>query len=140
MKQYGMTILRVVVGAVFVTQAYLALFASNPRGVAAFLAKIGLPTPTLLAVVLIVVHGFGGAMLVVGLWPRVAAAFNAGVLLVGFLAIYVREGTILKGGLVDHVIGRAAGPGYEYVGLLLAATVALASGGGGGGAGAGRSK
>src|SRR5262249_40240123 len=100
MKQYGMTILRVVVGAVFVPQASPALFASTPRGIAAFLAKIGLPAPTLLAVLLIVVHGFGGGMLIVGLWPRVAAAFNAGVLLVGFLAVYVREGTILKGGLV----------------------------------------
>src|SRR5262249_58288692 len=58
MKQYGMTILRVVVGAVFVTQAYLALFAANPRGVAAFLAKIGLPAPTLLALFLIVLHRF----------------------------------------------------------------------------------
>jgi uncharacterized membrane protein YphA (DoxX/SURF4 family) len=133
MKQYGMTILRVGVGGVFLMQAYLALFASSPRGVAVFIAKLGLPAPTLLAVLLIVVHGFGGGMLVIGLWPRVAAALNAALLLLGFLAIYVREGVVLKGPLVDHVIGRTPGPGYEYLGLLLAATVAIAAGGGSGG-------
>ena len=139
MKQYGMTVLRVAVGAVYVMQAYLALFASSPRGVATFIAKLGLPAPTLVAVGLIVVHGFGGAMLVVGLWSRVAAALNAAVLLVGILAVYVREGVVLKGALVDHVVGRAHGPGFEYIGLLLAATLALASIGGGA-AGPGRSK
>src|SRR6266571_79638 len=97
MKQYGMTILRVAVGGVYVMQAYLALFASSPRGVAAFIAKLGLPAPTLIA---------------------------------GVLTVYVREGVVLKEALVDHVVGRAHGPGYEYIGLLLAATLALASSGG----------
>jgi putative oxidoreductase len=133
MKQYGMTILRVAVGGVYLMQAYLALFGSSPKGVAVFIAKLGLPTPTLLAMVVIVVHGFGGGMLVVGLWTRVAAALNAALLLVGLLAVYIREGVVLKGPLVDHVIGRATGAGYEYLAVLLAATVALTAGGGGGG-------
>jgi putative oxidoreductase len=139
MKQYGMTVLRVAVGAVYVMQAYYALIASSPRGVAAFIAKLGLPAPTLIAVGLIVVHGFGGGMLVVGLWSRMAAALNAALLLAGVLTVYVREGVVLKEALVDHVVGRAHGPGYEYIGLLLAATLALASSGGGA-AGPGRSK
>jgi putative oxidoreductase len=133
MKQYGMTILRVAVGGVYLMQAYLALFGSSPKGVATFIGKLGLPTPTLLAVVVIVVHGFGGGMLVVGLWTRVAAALNAALLLIGLLAVYVREGAVLKAPLVDHVIGRATGAGYEYLVVLLAATVALTAGGGGGG-------
>src|SRR5205823_13052001 len=57
MKQYGMTVLRVAVGAVYVMQAYLALFDSSPLGVASFIAKLGLPAPTLVAARLIVVHG-----------------------------------------------------------------------------------
>ena len=133
MKHYGTTILRVAVGGVFLMQAYLAMFKSSPRGVAGFVAKLGLPAPTVFAVLLIVVHGIGGGLLVVGLWPRLAAAINLALVLVGLLAVYVREGLILKGSLVDHVVGRAAGPGYEYIALLLAATLAVAAGGGDGG-------
>lgn len=140
MKHYGTTVLRVVVGGVYLMQAYLALFGSSPRGVATFIAKLGLPTPTLLAVVVIVVHGFGGGMLVVGLWTRIAAALNAALLLIGLLAVYVREGVVLKGPIVDHVIGRGTGPGYEYLAVLLAATLALTAAGGGGSGKSGRAK
>ena len=130
MKQYGVTVLRVVVGVIYLMQAYLALFASSPRAVAAFVAKLGLPVPTLLAVLVIVVHGFGGGMLVIGLGTRVAAALNAAILLLTLLTVYVRQGALLKGALIDAVVGRAPGHGYEYVGLLVAATVMLAVSGG----------
>lgn len=135
MKEYAAVALRVTVGAILLMQAYLALFASTPRGTAAFLAKLGLPTPTLLAVAVIAIHGLGGAMLVIGLWVRLAAALNAAVLLAGLLAAYVRQGTLLHGALVDAALGRDTGAGYEYVALLVAATVLLAAGTGGSGAG-----
>ena len=133
MQSHGMTVLRVAVGAIYVTQAYLALFVTSPRAMAAFIAKLGLPTPTLVAVGLIAVHGLGGGMLVVGLWTRAAATLNAAILLVGLLAVYVRQGMLLRGGVVDAVIGRSPGQGYEYVALLLAATLALSAGAGGAG-------
>ena len=139
MKHPGVTILRVVVGAVYLMQAYLALFVTSPRGMAGFIVKLGLPVPTLLAVSVIVVNGLGGGMLIVGLWTRAAAVLNAAILLIGLLTVYVRQGVVLKGTIVDAVIGRAPGAGYEYVGLLLAATLALAARGAGGGGG-GRAK
>ena len=77
MKDYAGMALRVVVGAIYLVQAYLALFGSTPRGTAAYLAKVGLPVPTILAVLVIAIHGLGGAMLVLGVWTRLAASLNA---------------------------------------------------------------
>jgi len=46
-------------------------------------------------------------------------------LLLGLLTVYVRQGTVLKGTIVDAAVGRA-GAGYEYVALLAAATLVIA--------------
>jgi uncharacterized membrane protein YphA (DoxX/SURF4 family) len=127
-----MLVLRVVVGAVYLVQAYLALFVATPTGTGAWIGRLGLPAPTVLALAVILAHGLGGAMLVIGLWTRAAAATNAAVLLVGLLAVYLRTGTMLRGALVDAAAGRATAAGYEYVALLAAATVALALESGGG--------
>jgi putative oxidoreductase len=135
MKEYAGIVLRVVVGAVFLVQAYLALFVATPRGTAAYIAKLGLPVPTILAVVVIAIHGLGGAMLVIGLWTRLAASLNAAVLLLALLAVYLRQGVLLRGSMVDAAVGRATGAGFEYVALLAAATVLIASAGGGAGGG-----
>jgi putative oxidoreductase len=126
MKGYGTILLRVTVGAIYLMQAYLALFVAAPRGTATFIAKMGLPAPTLLALIVILIHGVGGALLVLGAWTRLAAAANAVALLVGLLATYVRRGVVLKGALLDAALERAHPAGYEYVALLLAATLALA--------------
>lgn len=135
MSAYAGIALRAVVGAIYLVQAYLALFASTPRGMAAYIAKLGLPAPTVLAVLVIAIHGIGGAMLVIGLWTRLAGSLNAAVLLLGLLTVYVRQGVLLKGSIVDAAVGRATGAGYEYVALLAAATVLVAVSGGGGSAG-----
>ena len=86
------------------------------------------------ALEIIAINGIGGAMLVIGLWTRLAGSLNAAVLLLGLLTVYVRQGVLLKGTLIDAAAGRT-GAGYEYVALLAAATVLLAVGGGGGGSG-----
>lgn len=135
MGAYASTLLRVVVGAIYLFQAYLALFAATPKGLAGYLDKLNLPTPTILSIAVIATHGLGGAMLVIGLWTRLAGSLNAAVLLLGVLTVYVRQGVLLQGSVVDAAVGRTTGAGYEYIALLAAATVlvATASGGGGGG-------
>jgi len=135
MGGYTGIVLRAVVGAIYLAQAYFALFAATPRGLASQIAKLGLPVPTVLAVLAIAIHGLGGALLVVGLWTRLAASLNAAVLLLGLLTVYLRQGVLPKGSLVDAAVGRAPGASYEYVALLAAATVFLATTGGGGAAG-----
>jgi putative oxidoreductase len=132
MSAYAGIALRAVVGAIYLFQAYLALFASTPKGLAAYIEKLGFQVHTILAVTVIAVNGIGGAMLIIGLWTRVAASLNAAVLLLGLLTVYVRQGVLLKGTLVDQAIGRSSA-GYEYVALLAAATVLVAVGGGGSG-------
>jgi putative oxidoreductase len=131
---YAGIALRAVVGAIYLFQAYLALFASTPKGLAAYIEKLGFQVHTILAVTVIAINGIGGAMLVIGLWTRLAGSLNAAVLLLGLLTVYVRQNALLKGTLVDAAVGRA-GAGYEYVALLAAATVLVAVGGGGGGSG-----
>lgn len=134
MGAYAGIALRAVVGAVYLFQAYLALFASTPKGLAAYIEKLGFQVHTILAVSVIAINGIGGAMLIIGLWTRLAGALNAAVLLLGLLTVYVRQNVLLKGTLVDAAIGRTW-TGYEYVALLAAATVLVAVGGGGGGSG-----
>ena len=132
MSAYAGVALRAVVGAIYLFQAYLALFASTPKGLAAYIEKLGFHVHTILAVTVIAINGLGGAMLIIGLWTRVAGSLNAAVLLLGLLTVYLRQNVLLKGTLVDAAIGRTAA-GYEYVALLAAATVLVAVGAGGGG-------
>jgi putative oxidoreductase len=134
MSAYAGIALRAVVGAIYLFQAYLALFASTPKGLAAYIEKLGFNVHTILAVTVIAINGIGGTMLIIGLWTRLAGSLNAAVLLLGLLIVYVRQNVLLKGTLVDAAIGRIW-PGYEYVALLAAATVLVAIGGGGGGLG-----
>jgi putative oxidoreductase len=134
MSAYASLTLRVVVGAIYLFQAYLALFASTPKGLAAYIEKLGFHVHTILAVGVIAINGIGGAMLIIGLWTRLAGALNAAVLLLGLLTVYVRQNALLKGTIVDAAIGRTWA-GYEYVALLAAATVLVAVGGGGGSGG-----
>jgi putative oxidoreductase len=129
---YAGIALRAVVGAIYVFQAYLALFVATPKGLAGYIEKLGFQAHTILAVGVIAITGIGGAMLIIGLWTRLAASLNAAVLLLGLLTVYVREHAILRGTVVDAAIGRTWA-GYEYVALLAAATVLLAVGGSGGG-------
>src|SRR5262245_43047715 len=134
MSAYAGIALRAVVGAIYLFQAYLALFAATPKGLAAYIEKLGFHIHTILAVSVIAINGIGGAMLVIGLWTRLAGSLNAAVLLLGLLTAYVRQNVLLRGTLVDAAIGRTWA-GYEYIALLAAATVVVAVGGGGGSGG-----
>ncbi|HWC04317.1 MAG TPA: DoxX family membrane protein [Methylomirabilota bacterium] len=135
MSGYALLGLRTVVGAIYVFQSYLALFAATPKGLAAYIAKLGLQVHTILAVTVIAINGIGGALLLIGLWTRLAGSLNAAVLLLSLLVVYVRQGVLLKGTIVDAAVGRTAAAGYEYVALLAVATVLVAVGGGGGSGG-----
>lgn len=125
MKDFGATILRVIVGVTYVMHAYLSLVVFTPTGTADSMKAAGLPTPVLMAWIVIVVHSLGGAMLVVGLWTRVAAAATAVIILGALVKVHLPQGfflTVMKDGSVG---------GFEFVLLLLAASGALILTGGG---------
>lgn len=128
MKAYGPTVLRIVLGAIFVMHAYLSLFLYTPTGAAAFNAKMGVPLPVVAAWFTILAHGIGGLMMILGLWTRWAALANLLVVLGALIFVHLSQGFFIHGVLVD---GRPLAAGYEYVLTLVGVTVASVLSGGG---------
>ncbi len=125
MKEFGATILRVLLGVTYVMHAYLSLVVFTPAGVASLIGQtMGLPAPLLMAWLLILVHALGGVMLILGLWTRWAAAANAVFMLGALVKVHLSQGFFMKAVIADAAAGRANVVGYEYVLVLLGATVA----------------
>ncbi len=113
LQGWGITVLRVTVGIVFLVHGGQKLFVFGFAGVAAFLVQAGIPAPMLAAVVLTAVEFLGGVGLVLGLFTRWAAIPLAITMLVGIVTVHLRAGFFLP-------------DGYEFALTLLAANVALA--------------
>lgn len=125
MKGFGATILRVLLGVIYVMHAYLSLVVFTPAGVASLIGKtMELPAPLLMAWLLILTHALGGLMLILGLWTRWAAAANAVFMLGALVKVHLHQGFFLKAVIVDAAAGQASVAGYEYVLVLLGATIA----------------
>ena len=122
MASYGAMLLRVILGVVYIMHAYLALVVFGPSGMAAYQAKAGVPFPELATWYLILAHGLGGICLVLGIFPRWAALANVPAMLGAIVFVH------LKNGFWAH---QKPDAGYEYVLVLLVATVASAMIGGG---------
>ena len=126
MRDYGVTILRLVVGITYVMHAYVALFRFTPAGTATFMASLGLPAPLVMAWIVIIVQGLGGIMLILGLATRWAALANAVIIAGTLVMVHLPQGFFLKVMAGGQQVG-----GFEFVLLLFAATVALVLTGGG---------
>jgi putative oxidoreductase len=119
-EQIGATILRIALGIIYVMHAYLALFVFGPAGAASEQRHIGLPFPELGVWYLIAAHGLGGIMMILGVFTRWAALANVPIMFVALLLVHLKQGFFMtKDG------------GYEYVFLVLAATIAQVFLGGG---------
>jgi putative oxidoreductase len=110
---WGLTILRVAVGIVFLMHGKQKLFGFGFHGVAGFLGSVGIPLPSVLAVVLTLVELLGGAALLLGVATRLTAVLLAIDMSVALLAVH------LKGGFF-------APAGIEFAMTLLAANICLA--------------
>ena len=128
MSQYGATVLRLSLGVTFLMHAYLAFVIYTPAGAAAFNAKMGIPLPEVAAWFTILAHGLGGLMMILGLWTRWAALANLPVMLGALVFVHLSQGYFLKGVLVGSAPQAA---GYEYVLLIVGATLAQVLLGGG---------
>src|SRR2546428_10849165 len=71
---WGLVPLRLVVGLVFAVHGAQKLFVFGLGGAAGFMAKVGIPLPSVAAVVVMAVEILGGVALLPGLGPRVGAA------------------------------------------------------------------
>lgn len=111
-KSLGMTLLRVVVGIVFVMHGGQKLFFIGFRNVAGFMGSLGIPLPWVSAVVVTLVEFLGGLALILGYFARTAAALLAIVMLVAVLAVHLKHGFF-------------APAGFEFPLTLLAANLAM---------------
>jgi putative oxidoreductase len=113
------TLLRIVVGIMFLMHV-TGKFNAGPSGVAAnVMAKNGLEPAILWAYVIIFLESVGGVCLIIGLFTRFFAAALAIEMLVALLVVHLPKGYA------------AAGGGYEYVLLIGVACFLIAIRGGG---------
>ncbi len=112
LQGWGITVLRVVVGIVFLAHGGQKLFVWGFGGVAGFLGQVGIPAPMLAAVVVTLVELLGGLAILLGLFARWAAIPLAINMAVAILTVHLRAGFFLPNG-------------YEFALTLLAANVGL---------------
>lgn len=113
LRGWGLTILRVVVGIVFIMHGIQKL-GGGVAGTAGFLGSLGIPLPQVMAIVLIAVELLGGIALVLGLGTRYVSLLLAVTMLVAMVTVHLENGFYAQNG------------GVEFTLTLLAATVALA--------------
>ncbi len=115
----AMTVLRVVTGIIFLLHGWQKISVFGVAGFTGFLTQLGIPAASLAAVVVIAVELIGGLALILGLGTRFVAIPLAINMLVALFTVHLAAGFFVS----DN--------GYEFVLLLLAASVALAIGGSG---------
>jgi putative oxidoreductase len=113
LREWGIALLRIVVGAVFVAHGAQKLFAYGISGVAGSMGQMGIPLPTVSAVAVTAAEFGGGLALLAGFFTRWAALPIAFSMLVALVAVHLKGGFFLPNGI-------------EYVLTLFAATVTLA--------------
>ena len=128
----GLAVLRVTLGVIFVMHGYLGLDI-GPGGIAGYTTRMGYPAALgqALGWYLILAHSVGGILLILGLFTRWAALAQVPIVASAFLLHHLRQGFFLTGIVVDPARGVAIAGGYEYILLVLAATVTLVLAGGG---------
>ncbi|MES2668321.1 MAG: DoxX family protein [Patescibacteria group bacterium] len=112
-SDFGPLVLRLATGVIFVFHGWQKLQSGLP-GVTGLVDSLGFPLPAVFAVLLIAAELGGGILLILGLLTRWAAKSLVIVSLVALFLVHFPNGFSLATG------------GYEYIMLLLAASVSLA--------------
>jgi putative oxidoreductase len=114
----GLTVLRIVVGVVFAMHGWQKIHVFHLAGVTSMLSHLGIPMPTVFAVILITVEFLGGLLLITGLATRIPAALLAIDMLVVIITVHMKHGFFVPAGI-------------ELPLTLLGAVICLAISGGG---------
>ena len=115
----GLTILRIVVGIIFLVHGWQKIHAFGFHGVEGMFRQIGIPLPVISSAVVILVEFLGGIALILGLATRPAALLLAIDMAGAIFFVHFKSGFYVNHG------------GYEFALSLLAACLALAFSGGG---------
>ena len=118
LQQWGITLVRGIVGLVFVAHGAQKLFQFGITGVAGAMAQMGIPFPQLSAVLVTGTEFLGGLLLLAGLFTRWASLPLGFAMAVAVITVH------LPGGFF-------APKGVEYPLTLLVASLGLALTGGG---------
>ena len=116
LEPYGAMVLRVVLGAVYLAHAYLALVVMGPGKAIEYQRAVHIPWPEIGVWYLIVAHGVGGILLILGLLVRWAALANIPIMAGALWFVHLQQGFFILGNK----------SGYEYVLVLLGASIAQA--------------
>lgn len=110
--QYGITLLRVMIGIIFVMHGGMKLFVMGLDGTAGFFGQIGIPFAYANAVLVTFVELVGGALLVAGLFTRFVTPLIAATMVVAIATVHGSKGFFLP-------------EGYEFALTMLVANVSL---------------
>jgi putative oxidoreductase len=108
----ALTLLRIVVGAIFIAHGGQKLFVFGLDGVAGGFASMGVPMAGILGPFVAFVEFLGGIALVTGLLTRLASFGLASTMVVAILLVHVKQGFFNPGGV-------------EFPLSILASTIAL---------------
>lgn len=127
-QERGTALLRVMLGVIFIMHGYQALAVLGPATAAGSITGMGYP-PALapaLAWYLVVVDIAGGALILIGLWTRLAALLQVPIMASAVFLLHLPQGFFMRGIILDAAKTQTVAGGYEYSLLVLVATLALA--------------
>jgi putative oxidoreductase len=112
-KHWGITILRVMVGIVFLAHGGQKMFIFGVSGVQGAFGQMGIPLPTVMGPFVALLELIGGAMLIVGVGTRWVSILFAIEMAVAVLKVHLANGFFLP-------------RGYEFALTMFAASCAIA--------------
>lgn len=110
-KSLGLLVFRLVLGYTFLMHGTQKAFEYTPTGVSASFTQMGIPAPELSAYFTVGAELIGGIMLLLGVGTRIAGAALAIAMMGAFIFVHSSAGFYEQNG------------GYEYVLVLIGATV-----------------
>jgi putative oxidoreductase len=116
LEPYGALVLRLVLGVIYIAHAYFALVVMGPARSVEHLRAIHVPLPEIGVWYLIAAHGLGGILLILGLLVRWTAMANIPIMAGALWFVHLQQGFFIHNGKI----------GYEYMLVLLGATITQA--------------